>query len=103
MACGGLFLDVGCAFCERQEGLKAQASQCCPASHAVLCLQGKDQAPGRGHSAPPHPTSPGVWETVPTQSSLQGKCPVCVPAGLSCRDSFIQSTNTEEFPLWLSG
>lgn len=41
-----------------------------PGPQAVLRVQGKDQAPGRGHAAPPHPASPGVWEIMSTQSSL---------------------------------
>ena len=52
-----------------------------PCPHAVLCLQGKDQAPGCGHSAPPHPASPGLREAVSTPGSLQGESLVGAPEG----------------------
>lgn len=67
-----LFLGVGCAPWGGREGPQARVGVL-PCPHAALRLQGKDQAPGRGHSAPPHPAAPGLREAVSTPGSLQGE------------------------------
>ena len=77
-----LFLGVGCAPWEGGRDHKP-GWVVLPCPHAALCLQGQDQAPGRGHSAPPHPASPGLWEVVSTPGSLHGERLVGVPEGLS--------------------